>query len=272
MANVKAFRSERVVITVQRGIVRHKACQLFFGPDQSLYVSFPYWKHRTGILAAATIPAGQNSAQVNLAVGGKVTSHLVKYSHHPDGRAHFSQTGKVRSDIKRQSVPLVAQKGHIFTMLVQGIDAFDLANKPQDRGVSLRRASLTFQLEEPGPIESIKLVGRLYDHRSLRFSGQVPTEIEPTISTEELNGARTRGFLIASPFDNATHVLLVTCAEFHRLGPEPEVLIFYGGFSPPQIMTDETREAGFLAFIYPAADAESLRTRIGTVDVAADSG
>lgn len=272
MVNVRAFRSERVVITVQKGNVRRKVCQIFFGADQSLYVGFPYWKHRTGILAAATIPAGRSSAEVSLEFGGKVSSHLVKYSHHPDGRAHFSQTGKVRTDIKRHSVPLAAQNGHIFTMLVQGIDAFDAANKPQDKGLSKRRATLTFQLEGPDSVDSIKLVGRLYDHRALQFGGQIPIEIGPTIFAQEPNGVGTQGFLIASPFENATNVLLITCAQFHRLGPEAEALVFYGGFSPPEVMTDETKEAGFLAFIYPVADAAGLRKRIGTIDIAAGDG
>lgn len=267
MVSVKAFRSQRIVVTVQEGLLRRKVCQIFFGTDQSLYVNFPYWKHRTGILAAATIPAGQSSAEVSLEVGGKVTSHLVKYSHHPDGRAHFSQTGKVRTEIKRYSVPLNAQHGHIFTMIVQGIGAFDLADKPQDSGVSPRRATLTFQLGGPDPVESIKLVGRLYDSRALRFGGQEPTEVGPTVFTEGPLGERTPGFLIASPFDDATQVLLLTCTELHRLSPEPEVLIFYGGFSPREIITDETHEAGFLAFIYPTTDADGLRKKIGTIDL-----
>jgi hypothetical protein len=120
---VEAFRSERIIVTLQIGSKRHKIFQLFFGRDRSLYVSFPYFRHRTGILAAATIPAnGQTTSQVNLQIGGKIASHLVKYSHHPDGRAHFSQDGRVRTEIKRQSVALDQQWGHIFTVQVQGIE------------------------------------------------------------------------------------------------------------------------------------------------------
>src|SRR5438067_10157001 len=54
-ANVTAFRSERIILTVKRGEGRNKVVQIIFGRDGSLFVSFPYFKHRSGILAAATI-------------------------------------------------------------------------------------------------------------------------------------------------------------------------------------------------------------------------
>ena len=94
--NVDAIRSGHVVCVVTAGDLRVKAFQIVFGGDGSLFITFPYSRHRTGILSASAIPAtGTRQSQVNLEQGGKVTSHLVKYSHHTDGRAHFSQTGKI---------------------------------------------------------------------------------------------------------------------------------------------------------------------------------
>jgi hypothetical protein len=43
-------------------------------------------------------------------------------------------------------------------------------------------------------------------------------------------------------------------------------MIFYGGYDPPGKMLNTMEEAGFLAFLYPAPDAENLKSRIGTVD------
>ena len=64
---VEAFRSARIIVTIQVGSQRYKALQLFFGRDRSLFVNFPYFKHRAGIVAAATIPGNrQTSSQVNL--------------------------------------------------------------------------------------------------------------------------------------------------------------------------------------------------------------
>ena len=42
--------------------------------------------------------------------------------------------------------------------------------------------------------------------------------------------------------------------------------MFYGGFDPAEIMTDPTKEAGFLAFLYPLSEAEKIRERLGSVD------
>src|SRR5262249_32456027 len=146
-ANVTAFRSERIVLTVQRGQSPTKGVQSMFGRGGSLFVNFPYFRPRTGILAAATSPGnGQRTSEVNFQVGEKIASHLVKYAHHPDGRAHFSQDGKVRTAIKRQSIALERQQGHIFSALFQGLDAFDAANDAKDSGVSAKRTVLTFEL------------------------------------------------------------------------------------------------------------------------------
>lgn len=63
IVKVAAFRSEQTVVTIQVGATRFKLFQVFFGRDGSLFVTFPYFGHRTGILAAATIPGnGQNTA------------------------------------------------------------------------------------------------------------------------------------------------------------------------------------------------------------------
>jgi hypothetical protein len=126
--NVDAIRAERVVCAVRAGQLRVKAFQVVFHKDGSFFISFPYFRHRTGILSISSIPAnGLRESQVNLEHGGKVTSHLVKYSHHVDGRAHFSQDGKVFTAIKRQSISLDNQHGHIFSLLIQGLGALDSA-------------------------------------------------------------------------------------------------------------------------------------------------
>ena len=127
--NVDAIRAERIVCTVRAGQLRVKAFQIVFHKDGSFFISFPYFRHRTGLLSISSIPAnGSRESQVNLEHGGRVTSHLVKYSHHVDGRAHFSQDGRIFTTIKRQSVALDKQDGHIFSLLIQGLSALDPAH------------------------------------------------------------------------------------------------------------------------------------------------
>jgi len=264
---MEAFRSARIIVTLQVGLKRYKAFQLFFGRDRSLFVNFPYFRHRTGILAAATIPAnGQTTSQVNLQVGGRIASHLVKYSHHPDGRAHFSQDGKVRTEIRRQSVALDKQWGHIFTVLIQGLEGFDEADAIKDAGSSPRRTALTFQLGEKSGPETIKLIGRWFDVSALLLGGQKQPTIGPMLAAQDPEGKQQNGFLVASPYDNVRHVLFITCQPIPRVSPESELLLFYGGFAAPAIMNDTAQEAGFLAFMYPAANADELKKTIGTID------
>jgi len=196
---------------------------------------------------------------VNLEHGGKVTSHLVKYSHHVDGRAHFSQDGKIFTLIRRQSIALDQQHGHIFSILIQGLAALDRAKNEKQ---STKRARIEFTMEPPA---AVKFVGRWFDVNTMRFSNPTPT-IGPVVVGLDPDGNQTNQIFTASPYGSARHVLAICCTPIGPLGPEPEIFTFYGGFSSREIMTDPSKEAGFLAFLYPINEAEKLRERIGSVD------
>jgi hypothetical protein len=200
--NMNAFRSSTIVATVKRGTIRHKVLQVVFGNDGSLYVSLPYFAHRTGLLSVVTFPAtGRAESFVNLETGGRVTSHLVKYSHHSSGLALFSQTGKVRSEIRRQSVALDRQEGHLFTVLINGLQAFKRAVDARDaEQVTPDRTVLTFQLPMGSdPENTLKIVGRWYDVNRLRFSN--PTDSAgPLVATIDQDGQQQLGpFLQTQP-------------------------------------------------------------------------
>ena len=189
---VKAFTSKKIVLTIQVGAVRYKAFQIVFPLDGSLFVTFPYFRHRTGILAAATIPAnGQISSQVDLRVGGKIASHDVKYSHHSDGRAHFSQDGKVFTVVKRQSIALEKYQGHIFSVLIQGVEGFDQADDAKDTGYTPKRTSLTFGFATPP--DAVKFVGRWYDISRLPLGEQQQSTVGPNFNLINPSGQQLPG-------------------------------------------------------------------------------
>src|SRR5437667_2768383 len=99
------FRSERFVISVECGVLRRKVFQCQFAKrDGSLFVNFPYFKHSQGVVSLVGWPGGYASTTLSLEPGGRVSSHLVKYAHHPNGRAHFSQDGRVLTLIKKNAV------------------------------------------------------------------------------------------------------------------------------------------------------------------------
>jgi hypothetical protein len=263
---VNAFQSKLTVIAVQVGDLRYKAFQVFFTKDGSLFVSFPYFRHREGILAATASPGtGHPTSHVDLTTSGKVTSHLVKYSHHPDGRAHFSQTKKVRTEVKRQSLPLNEYRGHIFSLHIQGINAFETADETKDIGTNPKRTTLTFQVEQPLEDAALKFVGYWYELSTLPAIAE--GAIGPSMTLIDPTGAMCSGLLIASPYADAHHVLCISCQRIPRLGPEPEILNFIGGFDRRSIMDDTSREAGFVSFIYPIQDAERLKNSIGSIDL-----
>lgn len=131
MDKIVPFRSEKYVVAVEIGQHRYKILQIIFGEkDGSLFVNFPYFKYARGIVSVVTFPRGSSHiAQLSLELGGKVTSHRVKYSHHPDGVAHFSQDGHVFSVVRKQSIPLAKAEGHVFTVQLQQAEAFESASE-----------------------------------------------------------------------------------------------------------------------------------------------
>ena len=211
---------------------------------------------------------GRAESFVSLEQGGKVASHLAKYSHHPSGLALFSQTGKIRSEVRRQSVPLDTHEGHLFTVLINGLHVFNRASGRRDEPqITPQRAVLTFELPpDSAEYGTLKIVGRWADVTRLRFS--TPTDTAgPFIPTIHPTGDQRFAAALANPAVGTHHVLLLTCAVIPRLGTSGEMLMFFGGFDARDVMDDTSKEAGFLAFTYPASDAAELRQRLGSVDL-----
>jgi hypothetical protein len=55
--NITAIRSELVVCAIRASDLRVKAFQIVFRRDGSLFVTFPYFRHRIGLLSVSAIPA-----------------------------------------------------------------------------------------------------------------------------------------------------------------------------------------------------------------------
>jgi hypothetical protein len=92
---IDRVQSSTIVLQAVAATIRRNIFQIMFLRDGSLIVNFPYGRHSKGLLSICNIPAGQATAQISLVQQGKCTSHKIKYTHHRDGRAHFSQDGKI---------------------------------------------------------------------------------------------------------------------------------------------------------------------------------
>lgn len=274
MERIVPFRSERYTVAIGVGHIRFKILQIIFGKrDGSLFVNFPYFKHAEGLVSVVTFPAGtKHTMELSLKPGGKVTSHRVKYSHHPDGTAHFSQTGHVFSVVRKQSIPLAKAEGHIFTVQFQNPEGFELADEEKDRGVHTpKRTVLTFNLGSSTP-EAVKIVGRWYSLAGLKnriHSAKPTTTFGPRAVCETPQRKRYLAFLLSSPqsFPLEGFVLILTCEKIRRLDKERQsALIFVGGFDTSNIINDLSKDTSFLALLYPASDYDDLVRRIGSID------
>jgi hypothetical protein len=159
--------AEKYVVTVEAGENAYKIFQIIFSRgDGSLHVNFPYFIHHDGLVCEATMP-GKVSFPYDLSLlpGGKTTKHQVKYSHHVSGEALFSQDGKIITKIRKKSVPLRSQSGHLFTVMVWGIVSFDMASKTKDQVSNDKRTVLRFAFDEIPIAVKIVCKNRSMAHR-----------------------------------------------------------------------------------------------------------
>lgn len=103
---IEPLRLREFNIVCYVGSTHHRLSKVHFHVDGSLFVMSPSFENHNGLVGEAVLCAGKDKTNLHLPQFAKLTSHNVKYTHHPDGRAHFSQDGQVLTRIKRQSVPL----------------------------------------------------------------------------------------------------------------------------------------------------------------------
>ena len=265
------FRSRSFIVTAAVGCKRYKLLQIMFRKtDGSLFVNFPYYKYSQGIVSLVLwSPTNVPPANLSLVPGGKVTSHLVKYAHHTDGRAHFSQDGKIYTTIKKQSVPLDEIQGHFFPTQLQGLASFEkLETNEYNVQPTNRRTVLNFSFGDNEP-ESIKIVGRLYQHSVLACNTIGGSGIRSVITVVSPEGKYYAAFCCSAPAGHPgdRRILVITCEGIPTLSKDAETaLTFIGGFDNPSIVNDLSVPTTFLALIYPVNDSDDLVKKIGSID------
>jgi len=274
-SKIVAFRSKRHVVTIGVGSRRYKVLQIIFWKDGSVFVNFPYFKHSEGVASLMTVPSNsKQTVSVNFETRGKVTSHLVKYAHHPNGIAHFSQDGRVVSDIRKSSVPLTKIEGHLFTVHLNGITDFEVADpyRDQNRYTSKRTVlNLDFGESDPGVI---KIVGMWYSINWFIQNNPHILTLYPKFGPSGVfinqEGEECPGFLLAPPIGNPlqNHLLMLYFYKLPSLSKHKRPYItFIGGFGDHDIATDWSQETTFLFLSYPVSNYEELKQRLGSVDL-----
>jgi len=195
LAKLPTIRSELFTVSVKNQNETHKIFQILFhngsnSKNTHILVNFPYFAESKGLLSKATFPANKTSVpSLSLLRGGKVTSHLIKYSHPYDGKAHFSGDGKILSKIRNQSKSLNQSHGHLFTIQVQGLNGFKLR---KEKILTTKRTDLDFQFTDEVN-GALKFVGWWF--KATELKGTInPGELKPQFCFREpdvLNISRT---------------------------------------------------------------------------------
>jgi hypothetical protein len=270
---LKYVASERTTVVVGTALGLHQVCQITFGKkDGSIYVQCPYFKHKAGIVAALEIPTEVRGAVTyNMQEAGKVTSHLVKYAHHPDGSVHFSQDGKVRTEIRGMSFSLREAIGPVFE-----IHGFYLGGFETITWAKPGRAYLPFVFYNGLP--TTIQVSAQWRRRS-----DIIENIQPRGGTTgplaEIQSRRTRmrgvAYFLGPPVDFPiqSHVLMIECGNPEMPSTiDRDTLIMMGGWNVEETtLHDPGKPAtSFLMAMYPVQSPEKLVYTIGTIDYRPD--
>ena len=247
---IEPYRARKFTIGVKFGFRIYKFFNIIFHSDGSIFVNFPYFRHSKGIVSLVTHKKGKHAQTLELNPGGKVVSHKVKYSHHADGEAHFSQDGRVMTVVRKKSLRLDEIEGHMFSVQLQGISKFDSVDLRQ---VDAKRLNAIKAFERGLLIpRAIEITGKWYTLEGLVAlrGGETLIPISPP-----------KG----KPLDD--HVLLLACNENSMLTKQDDtVLIFTGGYDSAKNIFDPEVETTLLAFVYPNPFFDKMKEMIGSAD------
>jgi len=180
---------------------------------------------------------------------------------------HFSQHGKVKTEVIKQAVPLDKVDGHIFTVQIQGVHGFKPLTLKDTQESSNQKQLIGFGFGSD-ELPAVKVVGRWFSKKSLlaRISGNV---VGPKIVGENSKGQRLIGFALGpipqSPLEDYT--LYLSCEVIPKFSENETELTFTGGFDSDEIVNNHAVDTSFLALSYPNSDYDNLKTKLGSIDL-----
>lgn len=266
---VTALHSTKYVVTCITNQQSKKIFQIgFTRSDSSLYISLPYFNPCEGIVGIGTLTP-EMTFPATFKVGEKfpATSHSVKYSHHPTGRAHFSLTGKVKSSVGRQSIPLNITNGHVFTVMVQGLDQFKDTVPGEDQKKDRRIIPYRSDRDD---ISALKFVGHIWPEIELARRLLTSTAKSPWLRLVSKDGSVKQGILLSTPIHNNGHRSFIVMSLEHipHISKDRDFMAcLLGGFDDPKTGYDHSVETSFLLAMYPAPNADETFVRT-TIDIA----
>jgi hypothetical protein len=264
---LRYIEAERITVCVGTPLGLHKICHLAFGRD-GIFVQSPYFTRTDGIASRVELGDGP-PFKFKLDEHGKVTSNLVKLTHHIDGAVHFSQTGRVRTEIRRRSFRLDTSIGLLFDIFAFWLRGFILVDPYE---VRQNRAWIQFRTRG-GHVFGVNIKAEW------RRKADIEANIEPgpglagprSTLIERKTGGSFRAFFVGAPSGSAlaSHCLLLSCRDTPIPdGVKEPPLLMIGGWDPAEIVkgAPPIRQTGCLAALYPVQSPDELRERLGTID------
>jgi hypothetical protein len=244
-------------------------CQLTVNPKTgAIYAQFTYFSGKRGVVLKARCPIDEHGkSRIEFSDRGLVSSALVKYSHPPDGRAHFSQDGQVETKVWADAMPLNGPQGHLFEIHAYDLTAFEplWAGKERKSRVYLPFATVDSPRAALVVVEWRRKDG-LEEFAKSRGKVLGPIDEVPRLR----DGQMFTGALWAPPAECPLqdHVLLVAVhiIDYKDVIKDPMLLLLGGWTHPPQSLRAGTT-AEFLAFKYPVADDAEFARHLGTIDL-----
>jgi hypothetical protein len=263
------IEAEKITVCVGTPLAVHKVCHITFG-DDGIFVQSPYFHRTEGIASRVELGDGP-PYHFKLDEHGKVTSNLVKLAHHVDGAVHFSQSGRVRTEIRRQSFRLDTSIGLLFDMFAFWLHGFVVVDSSEVRRQD--RAWIQFQSRDDH-------VFGVNVKAEWRRKKAIEANIEPikgtagphTTLTDRKTGGSFGAFFIGAPAASplSSHCLVLSCQDspFPDNVKEP-MLLLVGGWDPAEVAADgpPVKQTGCLAALYPVGSPEELRARLGSIDL-----
>jgi len=266
-SQIRFHSSERIVFTINMKNDRRRIFQIqFLRKDGSIVIHFPYQPQCDGLVGLIHLPVGFRTGSLNMENHSKMTSQKIKFVHHPDGETHFSQDSLIITQIRKRSVPLSAETGHIFTIHLNGFSYFERATSKDEQGNN-NRGIIDYIC--PENTLSLKIIGHWY--HQLHSTVTEPKLIYgPVVNSVDSSGNRRLACLVRQPnnFRFSNHWLVISIQPSDNPFSDNDFsLMMIGGFDNKRKVYDYDSSTSFLALLYPAHDPDELRVKLGSIDL-----
>jgi hypothetical protein len=239
------------------------------------FLHLPYFAYDKGLLGKYQLAGqGGTKGQIRLEEKGTTTRQRVKYAHHGDGEAHFSQTGKVFTRVRVRTRPLADYEGHLFTLTFSNLAALasEGASTKQKQGrvsaqVDWARDSVP-QNQIGGEVVAF---WTQLDRFGMRPDSAFPAGYSGPVRWA-WEGQEYRGVVLRPPakLRSATHGMAIGFRPHYAEKPaDRSLMLFVGGFNDVGEATDPSAVLNFLALLHADRDTDfdEVERRLGSIDL-----